>query len=42
MMRGVSGRRIVVPVVIFIVAVVAWAAWYLFFGPGSPSHHMGS
>ncbi len=35
-----SGRWIVIALLVFIGAVVAWAAWYLFFGPGSPSHHM--
>jgi hypothetical protein len=39
-MRTVPGRWIVIAVVAVIGVVVAWAAWYLFFGPGSPSHHM--
>lgn len=39
-MRPIPGRWIVIALVIFIAAVVAWAGWYLYFGPGSPSHHM--
>ena len=40
-MKAVPGRFVVIPLLAFIGAVVAIAAWYLFFGPGSPSHHMG-
>ena len=39
-MRPIRGKWIVIPVLIFITLVVGWAAYYLFFGPGSPSHHM--
>lgn len=39
-MRQVQGRWVVIPVVIFIAVVVVIAAWYLFWGPGSPAHHV--
>ena len=40
-MKPIRGRTIVIPLVVFIAVVVLIAAWYLFLGPGSPSHHMG-
>ena len=40
-MSPIRGKLIVVPLLIFIGVVVLIAAWYLFYGPGSPSHHMG-
>jgi hypothetical protein len=39
-MRPVPGRWIVIAILAFIGIVVGLAAWYLFFGPGSPSHHI--
>ncbi len=37
-MQPVRGRWIVIPTLVVIAVVVAIAAWYLFFGPGAPSH----